>query len=261
MMMNTVNSPIPFKKQPLFMGLAPTRINQTPSFPTPSLSNGNQSTESKPYASLPGGAFSQSLWSLNPSLLFEGARKKSVNAVEAAKEPLLAEDVVLNKVKYPVYMSPKVDGNRGMVQDGKILGRGLVPIPNPFVQGLLGNPLLEGFDGELISGKPNEKVGLLDQTNSLLRQQKRTEGPLGFYVFDIMNEPDKTYAERLALLKQRIQKLPAALKKYVKLMPQELVYSEADVKKKEAKFLADGYEGAILRSPDAKYKNKRATMG
>ncbi|MBY0403223.1 MAG: hypothetical protein K2X66_04945, partial [Cyanobacteria bacterium] len=25
--------------------------------------------------------------------------------------------------------------------------------------------------------------------------------------------------------------------------------------------LADGYEGAILRSPDAKYKNKRATMG
>lgn len=203
-----------------------------------------------------GSAPASAYQSLHPGLLF-GAKRKS--AIADAKEPMLATEVDMSKVKYPVYMSPKVDGNRGMVQDGKILGRGKVEIPNPFVREILGRPELEGFDGELICGKPNE-AEVLSRTNSLLRPTTRTEGDLKFMVFDLMNEGDKPLSERLATLKERYAKLPASIKKYVKLMPQKLVQTEAQVLKQEAAWLKEGYEGAILRNPDAPYKNKRSSM-
>lgn len=224
---------------------------QAAAFPLHTALNKAQSSETA-WGSAPANAYH----GMHPGLLF-GAKRKS--AVSNAKEPLLATEVEMSKVRYPVYISPKVDGNRGMVQNGVLLGRGLVPIPNPFVQSILARPELEGFDGELICGEPNDPE-VLSNTNSLLRSKSNDPADLRFMVFDLLNEPDKNLQERLATLKTRYAKLPKDLKQYVKLMPQTLAKDEAAVIKQETAWLADGYEGAIMRSPESKYANKRSSM-
>lgn len=230
----------------------PSRVSpQAPSL-TPALARQLPAPSPKPFTHPTAAQWQTS----HPSLLFSARRKK---AVDSAQEPLLATEVALKKVKYPVYISPKVDGNRGMVQNGTVLGRGLVPIPNPFVQSILGRPELEGFDGELICGEPNTPE-VLNKTNRLMSPHAYTEGDLRFMVFDLMNHPNTPLEERLALLKEKYAKLPRKLKRYVKLMPQKLARKESDILKQEKTWLAQGYEGAILRNPQAPYLNRRASM-
>jgi DNA ligase-1 len=190
-------------------------------------------------------------------LLFLG--RKTVKPKVGDVDPILAVEVEMSKVKYPVVVSPKVDGNRGMVQNGKILGRSLLEIPNPLVQKILSQKELEGFDGELVAGDPTNATACA-QTTGFMSRTTCDSGDFQFLVFDVMNEPDKPFRERQAILKARYAKLPASLKKYVKLMPQYTVNNEAEVLKYEKQFLKDGYEGLILRSTEAKYSSKRSSM-
>jgi DNA ligase-1 len=190
-------------------------------------------------------------------VLFLG--RKTVKPKVGEVDPILAVEVEMKKVKYPVIVSPKVDGNRGMVQNGQILGRSLLAIPNPLVQKILSKKDLEGFDGELVAGDPTNAAACA-QTTGFMSRTTCDAGDFQFLVFDVMNEPDKPFRERQATLKARYAKLPTSLKKYVKLMPQYTAKNEADVLKYEKEFLKAGYEGLILRSPEAKYASKRANM-
>ena len=49
-------------------------------------------------------------------------------------KPLLAATVDLNKVKFPCYVSPKLDGIRVLGMSGKAMTRRLKEVPNRFVQ-------------------------------------------------------------------------------------------------------------------------------
>jgi len=66
--------------------------------------------------------------------------------------PLLAVDVPLEKIKYPILVSPKLDGIRAMRVDGVLRSRSGKPIRNEHTQEVLDCPTLDGLDGELISG-------------------------------------------------------------------------------------------------------------
>ena len=65
-------------------------------------------------------------------------------------KPMLAVEVDFNKLRYPVYAQPKLDGIRVIIKDGVVYSRSLKPIPNKHVQSLFGH--LHGADGELIVG-------------------------------------------------------------------------------------------------------------
>ena len=69
--------------------------------------------------------------------------------------PMLAGTITkLSQVKYPVLGSCKLDGVRAVVREGMLLSRSLKPIPNKFLQKQFS--MLEGFDGELILGDPDD---------------------------------------------------------------------------------------------------------
>src|SRR5712691_7907552 len=59
-------------------------------------------------------------------------------------------------LKFPLLVSPKLDGIRASVQGGQLVSRSLKPIPNKNVQDLFRN-LPEGIDGELIEGNPSDE--------------------------------------------------------------------------------------------------------
>lgn len=49
-------------------------------------------------------------------------------------KPLLACNADLSKVRYPVYVSPKLDGIRCIVINGIAMSRSMKPIPNRYIQ-------------------------------------------------------------------------------------------------------------------------------
>ena len=52
-------------------------------------------------------------------------------------KPHLACDADINKIKYPCYVLPKIDGVRALVIDGKLVGRSLKTHANKHITYLL----------------------------------------------------------------------------------------------------------------------------
>ena len=167
-------------------------------------------------------------------------------------KPTLAVNADFSKIKYPVFASPKLDGIRCSIVNGQALSRTLKPIPNKFITLCLSQSNLTGLDGELIVGSPTSKTCYTDSVSNVMRHEG--EPDFTYYVFDIHNIQSK-YAARYAELQRR---LSATV--WIKTLEQKLIHTEADMLEYEAAKVAEGYEGIILRSPDAPYKFGRSTV-
>jgi DNA ligase-1 len=166
-------------------------------------------------------------------------------------KPMLAAPVELSDVRYPVYVSPKLDGVRGLVIDGKLRSRSLKMFPNHHVQVRYSRPKLDGLDGELILGSPTAP-DVYRVTNAACA---RIEGEpdVVFYAFDL-HDHDGPFEERYEALVDTV-----AGSRDVQLVPHVLVKNADDLLEAEQKIVAAGYEGLILRSPSGPYKYGRST--
>lgn len=167
-------------------------------------------------------------------------------------KPMLATDAELDKLRFPLYASPKLDGVRAVVRDGVVYSRRNKPIPNRWVQEKLGH--LEHFDGELIVGEPTSKSVYRDTTSHVMSHDK-TDFDLRFYVFDHVQFPSNSYGSRTEVLDLDMPVISSAFK-----LDQALVLNLDALLAYERKCLADGYEGLILRDPNAPYKMGRSTV-
>lgn len=164
-----------------------------------------------------------------------------------------AEDI--KTLRYPLLCSPKLDGIRALVISGKLVSRNLKPIRNLFVSRMLPLAKMEGWDGELIVGKPTAA----DVFNATTRGVMSTDGTpdFKFHVFDYIPKGDIPYKDRLKGLRANIEALKCA---HVTWVYHTLIESAFDLKTYEETMLQRGYEGVMLRSPDGKYKHGRATL-
>lgn len=153
----------------------------------------------------------------------------------------------LSTLHYPMYLSPKLDGVRAIVKNGVVYSRSGKPIPNKNVQRMYGH--YHGYDGELIYGSPTD-ANVYNKTVSAVMTE---DGPqVDFYAFDYWDSTH-TYKSRYGYLEEGI-----IYNMY--LVPQYEVASEDDVIKYEKVMLDSGYEGVMLRNPDAVYKHGRSTI-
>lgn len=164
-------------------------------------------------------------------------------------KPMLASPVDLDKLKYPVLASPKLDGVRAIVKEGVVLSRSLKPIPNEYVQTLFSG--YEHFDGELIVGEPTSKTCYTDTVSGVMRVTGKPD--VRFFVFDHVEVPHNRYSAR------RPQKARRNFQAGVVELEQHVIHDEAQLLALESKYLELGYEGLILRDPDAPYKFGRST--
>jgi len=167
-------------------------------------------------------------------------------------KPMLAVEYNPEKLAYPVFASPKIDGIRGSVVDGKLLSRSLKPIPNEHVAALLSLPELEGFDGELVAGSPTSPSAMQEAMSLFMSRDKVL--PFTWFVFDLHNL-DEPYTARYKKLIER-----AMPKAHVVVLEQTLIYNERELAEYEAEQIAEGYEGVILRDPQGLYKYGRSTV-
>lgn len=154
----------------------------------------------------------------------------------------------LSSLHYPMYLSPKLDGVRAIVKDGVVYSRSGKPIPNKKVQQAYGH--LQGYDGELIYGSPTDS-NVYNKTVSAVMTE---DGPeVDFYVFDFWNSPQMPYSFRYDWLEKQCFY-------HINLVTQHEVTCESDVCKYEKIYLDLGYEGVMLRNPNAMYKHGRSTV-
>lgn len=169
-------------------------------------------------------------------------------------KPLLAatcED--MSALRFPLLASPKLDGIRAMVIDGKLVSRTMKPIPNTYVRELFSRGAFEGFDGELIDGDPTDADAFNRTTRSVMKVAGEPTN-VRFHVFDRISA--MIFADRLDKMNGLVGKLAAS----VVAVTHRMVDNLADVMRYEALCVADGYEGIMLRDPAGPYKQGRSTM-
>jgi DNA ligase-1 len=170
-------------------------------------------------------------------------------------KPMLADDAVIENLKYPLFASPKLDGIRALVVDGKLLARSMKHIPNLHIFNAISNPAYNGLDGELIFGPPNA-TDVCRATVSAVMGHGGTPH-VTYYVFD-KHDVMQPYHVRREVAKAMVASLaPVGLA--IKMHSQREVHDYGQLRAFEDECLEKGFEGLIVRDPDSFYKNGRST--
>lgn len=161
-------------------------------------------------------------------------------------KPMLASPVVLEKIKYPVICSPKLDGIRCMIFGGVAYSRNLKPIPNLHVQKFVAEnaTYLEAHDGELLVGDIADPDVFRKTTSGIMTVSG--EPDFVFKAFDVIS--DLPYRERVLNVN------PDYALEY------ETAYYEHELLALEESYLSRGFEGLMLRSLDGPYKYGRSSV-
>lgn len=181
-------------------------------------------------------------------------------------KPMLAASASneeIEKIQYPKLASPKLDGIRAIVIDKVVYSRSMKPIRNKAVQEMFGNHFYHGFDGELVLGDPTDPK-CFNNSTALMGENLREDVkhlPITFYVFDIcpVREPfEKMEASRRH--DNLLDFVDCHKPQNLKIVPQVLVFNDAQMREFEQQCLEEGYEGIMLKDPTGLYKQGRSTL-
>lgn len=170
-------------------------------------------------------------------------------------KPLLAVEANLETLRYPCYVSPKLDGIRVLIIDGKAVTRNLKPIPNRHIRETLETHavVLNNFDGEIVVGSPTAPDCFNKTSSAVMSFEGEPE--FTYYVFDRVTEG--SYDERWIdfLLSDDLPEFP----NFVVFIMQQKCHSHEDLNRLEEYLVSQGFEGIMTRSPEGVYKFGRST--
>lgn len=168
--------------------------------------------------------------------------------------PMLAANVEWPRVKYPMAVSPKIDGFRCMILEGVAYSRSGKPIRNAYFQLEVARyaAQLEGLDGELIIGDDPTARDLLRRSTSAFNSNGGTP-EFSYWVFDTFQPQADPWRVRYDKLVERM------LPPWAHVVPHLTCLNEAEVMGWEQAFVNDGFEGLMLRKPGAPYTFRRST--
>jgi DNA ligase-1 len=178
-------------------------------------------------------------------------------------KPMLAHDYndYKDKIKYPVATQPKLDGVRCIIDiDGMRSRNGKELISAPHIHDAL-KPLFEKypdlvFDGELYAHK-NDGVDF-NKIISCVRKTKPTQDDIieskqyiQYWIYDLPSHVG-TFTERYKTL------LELDLPECCIIVKTEQADNKNDISAYYSDYMADGYEGQMIRVLDSEYENKRS---
>lgn len=175
------------------------------------------------------------------------------------------DDYDWGKLKYPVYVSPKLDGIRCMTHPtlGPVT-RTLKPVPNKSIRDYLSHPLLRWLDGELFVDNMNAP-DVFNRTQSGVMSHGGTPN-WSYRVFDNFEAGHMCGfgirygdAQRIIQAFDMLEEMPDVFRR-VHILEHLMIDNYDELLAAEAKAVEDGYEGLMIRSPDGKYKFGRSTQ-
>lgn len=169
-------------------------------------------------------------------------------------------DVNLDKVKFPTWVMPKIDGVRAINPFGTLLTRTLTLMPNVHTRERFSEAQHLGLDGELAAGLETDEDLCRKTTSAVMTQAG--EPAVRWHVFDVCSGSveEMSYSDRYYMIQSWLESQHSAgLDLDVCLVGFREVHNKEEFEAAEQEWLAMGYEGIIQRDPLAKYKRGRAT--
>jgi hypothetical protein len=188
----------------------------------------------------------------------EAGRGKGID--EDVPSPMLAHDY--NKrgksIKFPCFVQRKFDGTRCVAMPTKgIFSRNKKRYPHMahIVAEINRLPTTIILDGELYSDTLTfqEIVGLVKK-ETLKKADEEKQLQIKLHVYDIINN-EMPYEQRYANLQMLFKRYKF---KYLELVKTDICESEEKMKELHAQYVAEGYEGIMLRNKTGLYKNARS---
>jgi DNA ligase-1 len=193
---------------------------------------------------------------------------ESIDDIDKPKffNPMLAHkfEDYKDKIKYPVYSQPKLDGIRCIVRaDGMWSRNGKKIVSAPHIYESL-KPLFEKdpeliFDGELYADKFandfNAICSLVKKTKPTQADLEASEKQIQYWIYDVPSEPG-VFTKRINVLDKLI--LQSALPNCCIIVPTNKVSNENELHSYYDIYVGrQGYEGQMIRL-DKEYENKRS---
>ncbi len=171
----------------------------------------------------------------------------------------------LSLLTYPLIVSPKIDGIRCFIHpEAGPVSRTVKPIPNKYTRAFLEQSShWHGLDGELVPGiDPTKATSNL--ASSAFMSHDGTPN-FTYWVFDqVFNHETRQwyhnhkYAWRHLMMRNMMREFEG--QSVIRVLEQEVVDNAQAVLDYEARQLALGYEGIIIRAYDGAYKFGRSTL-
>ena len=163
-------------------------------------------------------------------------------------------------LSFPLLATPKIDGVRALVVNGRLVSRSFRPIPNVVIRTELESLLPEGADGEM-------SCGSLYETTSVVMSEYLENFHVTFSWFDWAYDLDAPYGERASAIREHtlnrskmgLRDMKTEHVTVVPLVPNR-IDDVRDLDRYEATMLARGHEGVVVRAPHGRYKCGRSTL-
>ena len=170
--------------------------------------------------------------------------------------PLLSGKFDIITAIFPVVASPKIDGIRCLIDKEVAVSRTLKPLPNKYIQSILGSKELNGRDGEIVVGSPTEKHCF--NNTSIAVMSKDWYGEFTYLIFDNFTHPKDGFIRRYESLSNEMSSL---MKKstHIQILPHYYFYNKNELELYHLNNLKEGYEGTMVRQPYGVYKYGRST--
>lgn len=175
-------------------------------------------------------------------------------------KPMLAASLEnFDSIKFPVYVTPKLDGIRCLKIDGNIVSRTFKSIRNTELAAAIKDLLPDDSDGEIVSRTFQNTTSVVMTAGKSLENEQAT-----FFWFDyVLDDHKKKYLERVEDMKKFVEEHPEILSaspvKIVPLIPTEINTIE-ELVRYESEVLEHGFEGVMLRTAHGPYKFGRSTL-
>jgi len=193
--------------------------------------------------------------------------QEDINTLSTPILPMLALPFEKRKhnIEWPAFAQPKIDGVRctcRLNEDGKLemftrKGKQFTALPHIEKELMLflqnKNDTSFYLDGELYSDSLT-----FQELAGTVRREENTSNTLQqiyYIVFDCFNtNKDVKFKDRWESLKTQFDLITNPYTTYIKLIDTISVFSENDLREKHNEYIAEGYEGIIVRNSNGFYK-------
>lgn len=171
-------------------------------------------------------------------------------------KPMLSADasaVDLATLRYPLLVSPKLDGIRCVVWEGVTYSRNAKPIRNKFVQAWAADK--HNLDGELVVGSATDPHCLNITQSGVMAFDGEPD-----FTFHLFDSPERYSPHEFIVSLEWAFRNAYDEDDRIVCVPHAMVYNVAELLALEERYLTEGYEGVMLRHPTLGYKYGRSTL-
>ena len=199
-----------------------------------------------------------------------GVTAKTVNKVWPKLVPefklMLAPNEIadITKVRYPIYVQPKLDGYRCIYKQGYMWSRSGKPFANKNIPEYFENVF--GINTVVLDGEIYAPGYTFNQLQTIMnKHDEPLPKGLKYFIYDCMpvehwdaNKCPKPYQERYKLLNEMVANIADPQK--ILSISNDKVQTSKEVVELYKSFLKRGLEGAMLKDPEGLYRWKRVSV-